>query len=63
MYYMSQQIGIAVSITIMSDLLNRQFEFTLQKLLASIPGYEEVSTILPSAQSSRNRIIANSFSI
>ena len=41
---MSQQIGIAVGITIMSTLLNGQFEKTLQKLLADIPGFEKVSS-------------------
>jgi hypothetical protein len=43
MYYMSQQIGIAVGTTIMSTLLNGQFEKNLQILLASIPGFEKVS--------------------
>ncbi|KFY87549.1 hypothetical protein V498_07123, partial [Pseudogymnoascus sp. VKM F-4517 (FW-2822)] len=40
-YYMSQQIGIAVGITIMSTLLNGQFEKTLQYLLVDIPGFEK----------------------
>jgi len=44
MYYMSQQIGIAVGITIMSTLFNGQFEKTLQNLLADIPGFEKVSS-------------------
>lgn len=43
-YYMSQQIGIAVGITIMSTLLNGQFEKTLQNLLVDIPGFEKVSS-------------------
>ncbi|KFY28584.1 hypothetical protein V491_00394 [Pseudogymnoascus sp. VKM F-3775] len=42
MYYMSQQIGIAVGITIMSTLLNGQFEKNLRILLASIPGFEKI---------------------
>lgn len=44
MYYMSQQIGIAVGVTIMSTLFNGQFEKTLQNLLADIPGFEKVSS-------------------
>jgi hypothetical protein len=43
MYYMSQQIGIALGIGFTSSLLKRQFKATLQKTLAGVPGYKEVS--------------------
>lgn len=43
MYYMSQQIGIAMGITIMSTLLHGRFEKTLQNSLVDIPGFEKVS--------------------
>ncbi|KAG0644987.1 hypothetical protein D0Z07_9142 [Hyphodiscus hymeniophilus] len=45
MYYMSQQIGIAVGISLCSSLLKRQFRTTLTKTLVAIPGYEKVTQI------------------
>jgi hypothetical protein len=45
MYYMSQQIGIAMGISISSSLLKQQFQATLQKILVDIPEYQEVSAM------------------
>ncbi len=42
MYYMSQQIGIAVGISISSSFLKQQFQATLQKTLVDVPGCREV---------------------
>ncbi|OAF54976.1 hypothetical protein VC83_08519 [Pseudogymnoascus destructans] len=39
MYYMSQQIGVALGISISSGLLKHQFHVTLQKIMTEIPGY------------------------
>ncbi|KAH8780515.1 major facilitator superfamily domain-containing protein [Hyaloscypha finlandica] len=47
MYYMSQQIGIALGISISSALLKQEFKTTLQKTLIVIPNYQEVGPILP----------------
>jgi len=44
MYYMCQQIGIALGISISSSLLRKQFQATLQKMLVDVPGYQEVSS-------------------
>lgn len=45
MYYMSQQIGVALGISISSGLLKHQFKATLQRVMINIPGYTEVSPI------------------
>jgi hypothetical protein len=45
MYYMSQQIGIALGISITSSLLKQQFQATLQKMLVDVPQYKEVSSV------------------
>ena len=42
MYFMSQQIGIAVGITLSSSLLKQEFHATLRKTLVNIPGYKKV---------------------
>jgi hypothetical protein len=47
MYYMSQQIGIALGISISSALLKQEFKTTLQKTLIVVPNYQEVGPILP----------------
>ncbi|OBT44202.1 hypothetical protein VE00_04811 [Pseudogymnoascus sp. WSF 3629] len=39
MYYMSQQIGVALGISISSGLLKHQFHVTLQKIMTEVPGY------------------------
>ncbi|KAE9370966.1 MFS general substrate transporter [Stipitochalara longipes BDJ] len=41
-YYMCQQIGIALGISISSSLLKQQFQTTLQKILVDVPGYKEI---------------------
>ena len=43
MYYMSQQVGIALGISITSSLMMQRFQATLLKNLVHVPGYEEVS--------------------
>ena len=45
MYYMSQQIGIALGISIFSALLKQEFQTTLQKTLIVVPNYQEVGLI------------------
>ena len=50
MYYMSQQIGIALGISITSSLLKREFQATLLKMLVDIPEYTEVSSMHRSFQ-------------
>ncbi|PMD58769.1 uncharacterized protein K444DRAFT_630453 [Hyaloscypha bicolor E] len=42
MYYMSQQIGIALGISISSALLKQEFKNTLQKTLIVVPNYQEI---------------------
>ncbi|KAJ5038213.1 uncharacterized protein L3040_007080 [Drepanopeziza brunnea f. sp. 'multigermtubi'] len=42
MYYMSQQIGIALGISCTSSLLKRQFQATLEQRLVGIPHYMEI---------------------
>ncbi|PBP28722.1 hypothetical protein BUE80_DR000425 [Diplocarpon rosae] len=42
MYYMSQQIGIALGISLTSSLLNQQFQSMLQDVLADLPGHSEI---------------------
>lgn len=42
MYYMSQQIGVALGISISSGLLKHQFHATLQKIMTEVPGYTKV---------------------
>ena len=55
MYYMSQQIGIALGISFSSGLMKHQFKVTLQRAMMNIPGSTEVSSLpLP-------RKAANSF--
>lgn len=44
MYYMSQQIGIALGISFSSGLLKHQFKSSLQKVMTDIPGATEVSS-------------------
>jgi hypothetical protein len=43
MYYMSQQVGIALGISITSSLMMQRFQATLLKNLVHVPRYEEVS--------------------
>ena len=43
MYYMSQQIGIAIGISLCSNLLKSRFKSTLVTNLADVPGYMDVS--------------------
>jgi hypothetical protein len=43
MYYMSQQVGIALGISITSSLMMQRFQATLSMNLAHDPGYKEVS--------------------
>jgi hypothetical protein len=43
MYYMSQQVGIALGISITSSLMMQRFQATLLKNLVHVPEYEEVS--------------------
>jgi hypothetical protein len=50
MYYMSQQIGIALGISISSALLKQEFKNTLQKTLIVVPNYQEVGSIPPHFQ-------------
>jgi hypothetical protein len=54
MYYMSQQIGIALGISISSALLKQEFQTTLQKTLIVVPNYQEVSPIPPLFQQKKN---------
>ncbi|TAQ83729.1 hypothetical protein B7494_g7949 [Chlorociboria aeruginascens] len=42
MYYMSQQIGIAIGISLSSSLLKQQFQAMLQKTLVDVPGYKAI---------------------
>ncbi|CEJ91340.1 hypothetical protein VHEMI07058 [[Torrubiella] hemipterigena] len=42
MYYMSQQVGIALGISFSSGLLRRQLKITLYKVMADIPGSTEI---------------------
>jgi hypothetical protein len=48
MYYMSQQIGIALGISIFSAFLKQEFKTTLQKTLIAVPNYQEVGLVTPS---------------
>jgi hypothetical protein len=41
-YYMSQQIGVALGVSLTSTLLKRQFQYTLRKEMATVPDYEKV---------------------
>jgi hypothetical protein len=50
MYYMCQQIGIALGLSLSSSLLKQQFQTTLREMLVDIPGYQEVSTMFRSFQ-------------
>ena len=54
MYYMSQQIGIALGISITSSLLKQQFQATLQKMLVDVSEYKEVSPTHHSFQEKKN---------
>ncbi|KFY18240.1 hypothetical protein V492_00060 [Pseudogymnoascus sp. VKM F-4246] len=45
MYYMSQQIGVALGISISSGLLKHQFHATLQKIMVEVPGYTKENLI------------------
>jgi hypothetical protein len=45
MYYMSQQIGIALGISIFSAILKQEFQTTLQETLIVIPNSQEVGLI------------------
>ncbi|KFY33213.1 hypothetical protein V494_07823 [Pseudogymnoascus sp. VKM F-4513 (FW-928)] len=45
MYYMSQQIGVALGISISSGLLKHQFHTTLQKIMVEVPGYTKENLI------------------
>lgn len=45
MYYMSQQIGVALGISISSGLLKNQFHSTLQKIMTEVPGYTKVGPV------------------
>ncbi|KFY69360.1 hypothetical protein V496_00295 [Pseudogymnoascus sp. VKM F-4515 (FW-2607)] len=45
MYYMSQQIGVALGISISSGLLKNQFHSTLQKIMTEVPGYTKEQII------------------
>ncbi|KAG9232096.1 major facilitator superfamily domain-containing protein [Amylocarpus encephaloides] len=42
MYYMSQQIGIALGISFSSSLLKQKFKATLQEMLVNVPEYQEI---------------------
>ncbi|CZT00091.1 uncharacterized protein RAG0_08238 [Rhynchosporium agropyri] len=42
-YYMSQQIGIALGISLVSAFLKQEFHTNLQKTLVLVPNYQEVS--------------------
>lgn len=42
MYYMSQQIGVALGISINSGLLKHQFGVTLRKITIDVPEYTEI---------------------
>lgn len=44
MYYMSQQIGIALGISFSSGLLRHQLKVTLSKVMMDIPGSAQVSS-------------------
>jgi hypothetical protein len=44
MYYMSQQVGIALGISFSSGLLKHQLKLTLSKVMMNIPGSAEVSS-------------------
>ncbi|CAG8976828.1 hypothetical protein HYALB_00009092 [Hymenoscyphus albidus] len=46
MYYMSQQVGIALGITLTSSLFKQQFEATLKDTLANVPRYEEIIKVI-----------------
>jgi len=54
MYYMCQQIGIALGISISSSILKQEFETTLQKTLVDVPGYKEVSFTRYALQENKN---------
>ncbi len=43
MYYMSQQIGMAIGISVSSGLLDLQFHKELLERLVDVPGYLDVS--------------------
>lgn len=45
MYYMSQQIGVALGISISSGLLKHQFKATVQQAMVDVPNYMEVSPL------------------
>ena len=55
MYYMSQQIGIALGISLFSALLKREFQTTLQETLIVIPNYQEVG-LIPAPRSTNNKV-------
>ncbi len=57
MYYMSQQVGIALGISITSNIMMQRFQATLSKNLVRVPGYEEVSR--DASQSFRNEKCLN----
>ncbi|RDL36129.1 Uncharacterized protein BP5553_06741 [Venustampulla echinocandica] len=59
MYYMSQQIGIALGISISSGLLKHQFKVTLQNAMVNVPGYTEVSPIRHLARKEKKRKKSN----
>lgn len=41
MYYMSQQIGIALGISVCSSVFKGQFRYTLHEVMVDIPGHKE----------------------
>ncbi|KAL2067238.1 hypothetical protein VTL71DRAFT_1662 [Oculimacula yallundae] len=45
-YYMSQQVGIALGISLVSALMKQEFHTILQKTLVDIPNYQEVGRTL-----------------
>jgi predicted MFS family arabinose efflux permease len=44
MYYMCQQIGIALGISVCSSFLKQEFQAALQKMLVDVPGHKEASS-------------------
>ena len=57
MYYMSQQLGIALGISLSSGLQKHQLKLTLKKLMMDIPGSAEVSSTLYFPQKSNTTLI------
>lgn len=45
MYFMSQQIGVALGISLCSSLWKAQFKTTVRKTMAEVPNYLDVSSI------------------